>query len=378
MSGAKVRAACAGAAASGLLAAAPALPAAIEKAIPSTTRILFEEGLYGELGIAWFDPHQSGSGADLAPLGVPMMVPGSTGDVFEPQSALNGALRGDIGDRLSWALLLDQPYGADTRYGPGSFDPGIFTYDGTAADLDTWQVTGVVGWDVTPAVRVYAGARAERLSADASVPFLAGYDIDTDADWGAGWLVGAAFSRPEIALRVALTYSSAISHAMPTTEYSTPTGAVRSTTDLKTPQSVSLEAQTGVAPRTLVFGSIRWVDWPQFRVSPEVYETVVGMPLVAYTDPWWTYTLGVGRQISDRLAGALSVAWEPAVGGDLTTLGPYDGKTTLTAAMSYEIGRTSLTGGVSYGALGDTRNPLRTDFDEGSILGLGLTLGYAF
>jgi long-chain fatty acid transport protein len=62
----------------------------------------------------------------------------------------------------------------------------------------------------------------------------------------------------------------------------------------------------------------------------------------------------------------------------MTTLGPYDGRTVGTAALTYEMDRFEITGGVSYGVLGDTYNVLRTDFDDGHVWGAGLRIGYTF
>jgi hypothetical protein len=72
------------------------------------------------------------------------------------------------------------------------------------------------------------------------------------------------------------------------------------------------------------------------------------------------------------------VTYEPAVDTVLTTLGPYDGRTAATAALSYDYGRVNFTGGVTYGRLGDTTNVLETDYDDGSVWALGLRVGYTF
>lgn len=67
---------------------------------------------------------------------------------------------------------------------------------------------------------------------------------------------------------------------------------------------MTLEAQTGVAANTLVFGSIRWVDWSEFTIEPEMYAQItagiLGEPraLVDYPEDWWTYNLGVARQFT--------------------------------------------------------------------------------
>ncbi len=118
--------------------------------------------------------------------------------------------------------------------------------------------------------------RAQRLDANAAIPFLAGYRISVEDDWGWGGFVGAAYARPELGLRVALTYQSKISYDLDTTENSDIFGRTNSTTDVDTPQSVTLEAQTGINEKTLVFGSIRWVDWSEFAIAPEQYGAITG------------------------------------------------------------------------------------------------------
>ena len=188
------------------------------------------------------------------------------------------------------------------------------------ADLKTYQISGALAYDVTPNVKVYGGLRAQLLEAKAAISFVHDYSVDAEDKWGYGYLVGAAYELPEIALRVALTYFSKITYDLDTDrEFVTSTGTEPDTeTDVDTPQSVQLDFQTGVAPKTLVFGYVRWVDWSEFSISPPVYEQatieqLLGQPrpLVDYADDWWTYNLGVGRQLTDALAGSLSITWEP-------------------------------------------------------------------
>lgn len=356
--------------------------AGIERAVPGTARILHEEGRYGEFSLTYTDPEQSGDGGGVpAALGGPFAIPGSTGDLFDSHWNATLAYKGDLGDRASFAIIYDQPYGADTDYSDGF-------YAGTAADLDAHQFTGVLAYDVTQQIKIYGGVRAQRIDADAAIPFvgpsagLPGYTITTDNDWGYGWLAGVAYSRPEIALRVALTYYSDIEHDFETVEFGgIPIPGVQdgaTETGLRTPQSVNLDFQTGVAADTLVFGSVRWVDWSEFAIEPPSYVVATSRPLVDYADDWTTYTLGVGRKFTDTLGGALSVSYEPSIDEELTTLGPYDGRTSATAALSYELAQATITTGVTYGRLGDATNLLQTDFNDGSVLGIGVRVGYRF
>jgi long-subunit fatty acid transport protein len=374
------------------LSAGYAHAAALEQTVPATIRLLYQEGRYIEFGVQYTDPDQSGEGATIPP-GVfgPLPVPlqGNTGDVFEDRWNFTGAYKADLNDRVSYGLVFDQPFWADTRYGPGIFTNSALgiavpLYEGSKADLKTYQITGALAYDVTPNVKLYGGLRAQRLDAEAAVSFVDDYAVTADDKWGYGYLLGAAYERPDIALRVALTYYSKIGYDLDTAESTATTGRVDTETDVDTPQSVTLDFQTGVARKTLVFGSIRWVDWSEFTVSPPLYEAATAdllgqpRPLVRYADDWWTYNLGIGRQLTDQLAGSFSITYEPDVGGEMTSLGPYDGRTTATAALSYDYGQVNVTGGITYGVLGDTFNLLQTDYNDGSVWGAGVRVGYTF
>ncbi len=386
----------AGVTATAALLATAAFPAAIERAIPSTTRIIFEEGRYIEFGVAYADPDQSGDDVTLPPLlsptNTPLSFQGNTGDVFDGSWNFSGSYKADINDRWSYALLFDQPFGADTSYGNGPMTgpAGTFNYDGTTAELNTFHFTGVLAYDIQENMKIYGGLRAQRLDANAAIPFvgptadLPGYTIDTNEDWGYGYMLGWAYEKPEIALRVALSYHSAIEHDLKTTEFGgIPIPGLQdgdTETDVTTPQSAMLEFQTGVAANTLVFGSIRWVDWSDFAIEPPSYVVATsGRPLVDYADDWWTYNLGVGYQFREDFAASLSVTYEPSIGGELTTLGPYDGRTTLNIGAAYDVNESlNLSGGVTYGTIGDTYNVLDTDFNDGTVWGAGLRIGYSF
>lgn len=383
----RIAALLAGTAALGAPAAASA--AALERAAPSIVRILYEDGTYGEIGLVYSDPDLEGKNGVAPPveaIGFPGgPISGKTGNLLGDDVKFSGALKGGFSfdDRLSWIVLFDQPYVANTRYGQGSF-PDAFNYGGTDADLDTYQLSGGLAFDVTPNVKIYGGIRAQRLDATASISFLSDYAIKAEDKWGWGGFVGAAYSRPEIGLRVALTYSSKIAYRLDTVESATGFGEIDDKTDVDTPQSVTLEAQTGIDAKTLVFGSVRWVDWSEFAIAPELYGQVTSVflgeerALVDYPEDWWTYNIGVGRALTDDLAGNLSLTYEPQVNEVLTTLGPVDGRTTINAGLSYDIGQVNIAGGLSYGWLGDTTNLLDTKFRDGTIFAAGLRVGYTF
>ncbi|MDA0187583.1 MAG: hypothetical protein O3C59_08930 [Proteobacteria bacterium] len=94
-------------------------------------------------------------------------------------------------------------------------------------------------------------------------------------------MIGGAYEIPEIALRVAMTYFSEIKLDFSGSEGIAPaanlnraliptTGAGGGTANFSVtvPQSILLEAQSGIAEDTLMFGSVRWTNWDGFSTSP--------------------------------------------------------------------------------------------------------------
>ena len=368
--------------------AGSALAGALEQVVPDTIRLLYEEGRYLEFGAVYAEPEQSGDGVTVPPnpLGLSGFFPGDTGQIFDSHWNFSGAYKADLNERvLLPARRSTSPLPATPPMAREAFPFPV--YQGTNADMDTFQVTAALSYDVTPNVKIFGGVRAQRFDATSDVSFF-NYTVDADAEWDYGYLVGAAYERPEIALRVALTYYSSISYDLSTTE-SVLAGAPaaftqNTTTDVETPQSVQLDFQTGVAPKTLVFGYVRWVDWTEFDVTPPLFGQITAaalgqsLPLVTYEGDVWTYNLGVGRQLTDHLAGAFSITYEPETGDTMPTLAPYDGQTTGTLGLSYDFDKFNVSGGVSYGVLGDAKNNLGTDFNDGSVWGAGVRVSYSF
>lgn len=353
--------------------ATSSLAAGIERTAPSTA-ILFEDGRTLQLSFSTADPSLSGTGGALDP------GEAGTGDLFESFLGYSFAYKADINDKSSYAIILDTPHGVDTAY------PVLGTsgYSGTTAELNALQLSGILTYEPAENITVYGGLRVQSLEAQAVLPFIAapdGYSVDAERDISYGYMFGTAYERPDIALRVALTYYSAIDHTLDTTEVIPNQATVVSTVDIETPESVNLEFQTGIAQDTLLFGSIRWVDWSSFAISPTLFSSpaVADAPLVDYQEDWTTYTLGLGRRFSETWSGAVFVSHEPAADYvPLTTLGPVDGRSSIGIAATYTKDNMKITGGLTYVTLGETQNFAATNFDDGDAIGLGLRVAYTF
>ena len=340
---------------------------------------LFEKGRYVELSYGLVSPTVEGN--DVAAFGGQ-----PTGDVIGAYAQLGFSYKFDVNDKLSVALNLDHPFGADLQYGTSSVALG-----GTYAKADAYALTGIMRYKINDAFSVHGGLRLQRAEGKIGLRGLAyggvnGYDVNLSSDWAAGYLVGVAFEKPEIALRVALTYNSKLSHDFDTIE--TMGGGVAvvgvTPTEVDLPQSVNLDFQTGVAKDTLVFGQIRWVDWTAFQIDPAWFTGTAGSGLVDLEDTV-TYTLGVGRRFNETWSGSFSLSYEPKGSDPLVSpLAPTDGRIGATVGVVYTKDNMKVTGGINYTWLGDaqpetgTPDVARADMTDNTSIGVGVKVGWSF
>ncbi len=324
--------------------------------------ILFASGNQVELSFGGVTPNVSGTG----PLGNP------TGNVAQSYVLPSLAVKRDFANGFSVALIYDRPFGADISYGAGS------AYAGTQATLQSDALTALVSYGIGDRFQIHGGVSAQRISASASVPAAGSYTIDAQSGSGLGYVAGAAYQIPEIALRVALTYRSEVTSRHTITEGFGPV-SIPGSMDLTTPQSVNLDFQTGINPKTLIFGSVRWVDWSVFSIAPPAYVGATTQPLVSYTDDVITYSLGVGRKINDNLSLAATVGYERSTGNLATALGPTDGMVSLGLGVSYATDNgAKVTAGMRKVWLGDADIATGGTFTGNSAVAVGVKYTFEF
>lgn len=377
-----------------MLGTAPLMAGGIERA-PQSLGPLFEDGNYVELSFGGVDPTVEGT--DVA--GFPL------GDVAQGYGFAGLAYKHKFTPNFSGAIIIEQPFGADIRY-PSLSDGGSPVLGGTLARVDSTTFTALGRYKFQNNFSVHGGIRGSRADGEVRlngcaysnpltpcVGGLQGYNVDLDADIGVGYVAGIAWERPEIAARVSLTYNSEVEHEFDTIETGAPFDPdgpgplapleISSTTTVSTPESWNLEFQTGVAADTLVFGSIRWVEWSAFRVDPQQLVQVSDGGLVELENTT-TYTLGVGRAFTDTWSGSASFSFEKE-GDDLVSpLAPTNGRKGITLAAIYSQGPIKITTGINYTKLGDaspetgTPDEQRASTEDSDAWGVGVRVGYRF
>jgi long-subunit fatty acid transport protein len=338
---------------------------------------LFEAGRYFELSFGHVSPTVDGTD----------VLGNRISDAAGNYSLLGLSYKMDIDDTWSFALNLDQPFGSDVVY-RGSATTTML--GGTSAIADSTALTALLRYKFDENFSVHGGLRAQRsdgsiLLSGLAYGLLNGYSVGLDSDTSAGYVIGVAYEKPEIALRVALTYNSKITHEFDSIErIGTTQVAPGSVTEVDTPQSVNLDFQTGVAKDTLVFGSIRWVDWTQFTVEPAFFSAATGGASLVNLEDTVTYTLGVGRRFNETWSGSFSMTYEPTTGRLVSPLSPYDGRVGTTVGVVYTMDNMKVTGGVNYSWLGDadpetgTPDTARAAMRDNTSVGVGVKVGWSF
>lgn len=323
--------------------------------------ILFEEGSYAEFSYGFVNPSISG---------VDALFGDPTGDLAPSYSMLGFSFKTDLSDQISAALIYDQPFGGVVDYPEaGSI------YELTTGNLTSNAVTLMVSYDISDRFVIYGGASYQTMAGTAALSFY-NYTLDAAASSGFGYVVGGAFQIPDIALRVALTYRSEITTDHAAVETGSPDAG--DSFAVTTPQSVNLEFQSGINPKTLIFGSVRWVDWSAFYLLPPDFIVDWGRPLLEYDSDVITYNIGISRKLSERLSAAMTLGYEAQLGGRANGFIPVDGFISVGAGVTYMVGAAEISAGARYLWLGDTAFvPLGT-YEDNTAMAFGLKVGYSF
>lgn len=274
--------------------------------------------------------------------------------------------------------------------------------EGTKVDINTQNMSVILGAKLGSAnsLHVYGGASAQRLTGEVHLRGMAyqgatGYDARISPDQAYGWLAGIAYSKPEIALKAALTYRSAIEHDTSVAEVF-PVLAARglnpySTSDfkVKTPESYNLDFQTGVNPTTLLTAKVRYVPWTKFAITPPAYGNVtastnngVALPIASYSSDQWSAELGVGKKFSDKISVSGNVGWDSGAGNPTSSLGPVKGYYSVGLGAKYNINpEWSISAGGKYLMFGDASAALPNGliagkFADNNGYAVGVKLAY--
>jgi long-subunit fatty acid transport protein len=378
-----------------------------------------ENGNYVEVSATAVDPDISGKIRNRPELvnDPQNLNSGNMGNSFQYYAA---ALKLQLTDRISFGLLYDQPFGADITYpmqSNNTFSDNEFTQQGTSVNVDTESISMIFGVSPFSNFQLYGGAVYQSVKGDVALrgnsysEAFNGYDAKFKQDHAVGWLAGLSYQIPDIALKAAVTYRSKIDHDMQVTEtmFGQPLEVTTpSKTKISTPQSVSLDFQTGVYKDTLAYANVRWVNWKDFHIRPTQFGAVTeyltglisegtytgGFDLDSYQKDQWMANVGIGHQFSEKWSASTEVSWDSGTGDPASTLNPTQGSWGLGVGVQFNPAPNYfIAGGIKYFWLGDVVaedgtyyipvagiKPIaeQADFKDNSAIGYGLKIGYRF
>lgn len=268
--------------------------------------------------------------------------------------------------------------------------------EGTNVEVRTENITAILGakFGENKEFQVYGGPVAQRVQADVKLRGTAyqaanGYTMNFNAGQDYGWLAGIAYSKPEIALKAALTYRSEIDHTLPIFE-SYPAASIEKAgeIDITTPKSVNFDFQTGINPTTLATAKVRWVPWSDFAIVPPVYTEVSkaqypeGLSLVSYDKDQWLVELGLAKRLTPALAVTGNIGWDSGAGNPVTSLGPIEGYYSAGLGAKYNLTENwAISAGGKYLWFGDAKGQIPnkfavSNFEDNDGFALGVKLSY--
>ena len=281
--------------------------------------------------------------------------------------------------------------------------------EATQVEVRTESITGILGakFGANKEFQAYGGPVAQRVKADVKLRGDAyssakGYTTHISNDQDYGWIAGMAYSKPEIALKAALTYRSEIKHnakAFETFPIATAAGATaglalpttrHSDIEINTPESVNFDFQTGINPTMLATAKVRWVPWSDFAIVPSLYNDVSkvstkddeGLALVSYDEDQWQVELGLAKRMTPALAVTGTVGWDSGAGNPVTSLGPIEGYYSAGLGAKYNVTENwAVSAGGKYLWFGDAKGQIPTkavvsNFEDNDGFALGMKLSY--
>lgn len=410
----------------------------------------FQDGTYAEAVYTYIDADVSGNdSANNVPTNNTYVKGADTGDIAESYDFFRYGVKTDINDTFSIGILYDEPFGAAAEYKKSNFvagndlaaSAGALIADGvdpqtagaiaraesttagenTNVEVRSQSLTGLLGmkFGANKEFQVYGGPVAQRIESEVKLRGLAygpatGYTSNSNPDMDYGYIAGISYSKPEIALKAALTYRSEIDHDMniaetyPIAGILTQAGALQqgatpeqaaalgaaaanrsSKYEITTPKSVNFDFQTGINPTTLATAKVRWVPWSDFSIVPPLYNDFSkrsfgpdGLALVDYDDDQWQVELGVAKRLAPALAVSGTVGWDSGAGDPTTSLGPVEGYYSVGLGAKYDVTKNwAVSAGGKYLWFGDAQGRLPSqkivaDFQDNDGYIVGVKLSY--
>ena len=328
---------------------------------------LFEEGTYMEAALGAVDPSLPATLPVAPGISVPL------GDVADGFVAANFAAKTQVSDNFALGVsFTSQGNGVNIDWTGGGIP--------IAADVSMRTLSIVGKYDVSENFSVIGGLKQVSSNSPSLILPVAGTpsSFAHGSESGEGAIIGIGYERPEIAMRVALTYETKIDLAFPVTG-GTGIGAlvVGQATQASIGDALNLQFQTGIAQNTLLFGNLRYSMWEDNQVF---VPTPLGPGQVSTFEDGYSISLGIARRLNEQWAVSASLFFDPGDGAGASELSPQGG----TSALSIGARHTTANGlnidmGATYSKRGAaTTGTLGANLNDSKVLSAGIKVSTSF
>lgn len=344
---------------------------------------LFNEGSTANISFASVSPSLEATEGVLFDL--------ETGlDVGTSFSAVTGSVKTSVGENIDLGIWYSNSgNGVAIDYGTiaGATSLGSNVDFTIEADLKMPTLAALGRYKVTDNISVFGGIKRVTVNDGANLKLgsnlvSAGGVIDEQSHWilsetsEMGMIYGAAYEMPDIAFRVSLMIEDDIDLTIATTVGAGVAPAAGNST-ASIGDAMTLDFQSGIAEDTLLFGSIRNSKWKDNQVS---VPTAAGSAQVSDFDDGTSYSLGVGRKISDDLSLSISAFYDGGDGNDASELSPTGSNRSISFGGKYAIAENAdLSGGINYSMRGDaTTSNLGATLNDSTVMTIGASVAFKF
>ena len=252
----------------------------------------------------------------------------------------------------------------------------------------------MINYDLNENVSIIGGLTNNSLKAGNVTTMAGDYQIAGATEQS--YLVGAAYSIPDIALRAEVIYQPKTT--IKTSANFTGAGNFAAATNpdaassLSLPEAYAVSFQTGIAANTLLTASYRKANWSKAPVVSDV--TGVALLDAANIDNGFadseSFSVGIGRKFTDYLSASITYSQEPGTSATSKSLfSVSNGSEAISIGLQYKRDNMTVSAGVSKRNVGDITvdpeypvgHPLNGQtmkYTGNSVTAMGVKIAFAF
>ena len=314
--------------------------------------------------------------------------PSTKKKVVKDQSVTNVALKFDVAENVSLGL-------ATYRSGSIQLDGGNEAPAATNAlaggnlaptgDVDLNSTALMVNYNLNENVSVIGGISQNNLGAGNVTTMAGSYDVSSASKQG--YIIGAAYSIPDIALRAEVLYQ-------PKTTIKTTASFVGAASNpaaastLSLPDTFAVSFQTGIAADTLLTASYRKANWSKAQISviADTSDPNSSANINTEFEDSESYSIGIGRKFTENLSGSITYSKEEGSSKPAESLFTVsNGSEAISVGLQYKKDNMTISGGISQRNVGDVVVNAKVGpfvrqmtYTGNTVTAMGLKIAFAF